>query len=156
MSGAADTRTADLWILPEIYGRGVRETRHRTPWRRMNAGARRLPGARSRPGALGAWAARLKNSDQAQWSLPLVWRIIGFVATRVSDLPSEVQALLGEHLPRFRFFLVDLLLRQLALRFGPLPVGLTERVRAGSDDDVARWAERVPAAASLDHVFAGG
>ena len=48
----------------------------------------------------------------------------------------------------------ELLLRQLELRFGSLPAGLPERVRAGSDDEVARWAERVLSAPSLEDVFA--
>ena len=47
-----------------------------------------------------------------------------------------------------------LLLRQLALRFGNLPEGVSERVQQASDTDLTRWAERVITAASLHEVFA--
>lgn len=47
-----------------------------------------------------------------------------------------------------------LLLRQLALRFGDLPEGVSERVQQAADDDLACWAERIITAASLDEVFA--
>lgn len=48
----------------------------------------------------------------------------------------------------------ELLLRQLSLRFGMLPGSVTQQVQAASDSDLARWAERVITAASLDEVFA--
>ena len=47
----------------------------------------------------------------------------------------------------------NLLIHQLGIRFGALPVGTVERIRAGTADDHARWAERLLTAASLDTVF---
>ena len=48
----------------------------------------------------------------------------------------------------------DLLIRQLGVRFGELPAGTIERVRAGTADDHDRWAERLLSAPSLDAMFA--
>ena len=48
----------------------------------------------------------------------------------------------------------ELLLRQLELRFGNLPEGVSKRVQQASDTDLTRWVERVITAASLDEVFA--
>ncbi|HEU4412187.1 MAG TPA: DUF4351 domain-containing protein [Polyangiaceae bacterium] len=47
------------------------------------------------------------------------------------------------------------LLKQLALRFGPVPEGVEARVRSASEAELDRWAERVLTAASLDDVLAG-
>lgn len=49
----------------------------------------------------------------------------------------------------------ELLLRQLALRFGDLPAAVTERVNEAGAADLGRWAERILDAKSLDDVFAG-
>jgi hypothetical protein len=46
------------------------------------------------------------------------------------------------------------LLKQLALRFGPVPEGIVARVRSASEAELDRWVERVLTAASLDDVFA--
>ena len=48
----------------------------------------------------------------------------------------------------------ETILRQLQKRFGALPVGTAERVRAGSAADVERWTDRVLDARSLADVFA--
>ena len=48
----------------------------------------------------------------------------------------------------------ELLLRQLKLRFGDPPDAVTARLQCASDEDLARWAERILAASSLDDVFA--
>jgi len=48
----------------------------------------------------------------------------------------------------------ELLLRLLKLRFGDPPGDVTARLRSASDEDLARWAERILAASSLDDVFA--
>ena len=47
----------------------------------------------------------------------------------------------------------DLLIRLLGTRFGALPTDTIERIRTGTTDDHARWAERVLTATSLDGVF---
>jgi hypothetical protein len=46
------------------------------------------------------------------------------------------------------------LLKQLALRFGPVPEGVEKRVRSASEGELDRWVELVLTAASLDDVFA--
>lgn len=66
------------------------------------------------------------------------------------DQTSLVNAARGEGRAEGR---ADLLIRQLGVRFGALPAGTTERIRAGTADDQARWAERLLTAASLDEVF---
>ena len=48
---------------------------------------------------------------------------------------------------------VELLLRQLSLRFGSLPEATAERVQRATDVALARWADRVLTATSLDEVF---
>ncbi len=45
------------------------------------------------------------------------------------------------------------LVRLLATRFGPLPEPVVDRLRAGTEADHARWAERLLTAPSLDAVF---
>lgn len=45
------------------------------------------------------------------------------------------------------------LLRLLVTRFGPLPEAVVARLRAGTEADHARWAERLLTAPSLDAVF---
>lgn len=47
----------------------------------------------------------------------------------------------------------NVLIRQLALRFGELPAGVAERIRAGTEADHLRWTERVLTAPSLDAVL---
>lgn len=49
---------------------------------------------------------------------------------------------------------VEVLLRQLGVRFGALEAGVADRVCTGSDEEVARWTERVLDAPSVDEVFA--
>ena len=49
----------------------------------------------------------------------------------------------------------EVLLRQLALRFGTLPDSVWERVGGAGSEDLERWAERILDATSLDDVFAG-
>ena len=48
----------------------------------------------------------------------------------------------------------ELLLRQLKLRFGDPTDDVAARLQSASDEDLARWAERILAASSLDDVFA--
>ncbi len=50
--------------------------------------------------------------------------------------------------------LAELLLRQLALRFGDVPDAVGERVRGASASELEAWAEAVLVAASLDEVLA--
>ncbi len=50
----------------------------------------------------------------------------------------------------------ELLLRQLATRFGPPPDAVITRVQTGSSADVDRWAVRILHAQTLDDVFVGG
>jgi hypothetical protein len=46
------------------------------------------------------------------------------------------------------------LLKQLALRFGPVSEAIEKRVRSASEVELDRWLERVLTAASLEGVFA--
>ncbi len=47
----------------------------------------------------------------------------------------------------------EVLLRQLQLRFGPLPVDVTARITAADVETLLRWSERVLSASTLDTVF---
>ena len=47
----------------------------------------------------------------------------------------------------------NVLIRLLALRFGELPAGVAERIRAGTEADHLRWTERVLTAPSLEAVL---
>jgi Domain of unknown function (DUF4351) len=49
---------------------------------------------------------------------------------------------------------VEVLLRQLRLRFGALPEDVTARLNAADSETLLRWSERVLSAATLDAVFA--
>lgn len=49
----------------------------------------------------------------------------------------------------------DVLLRQLAKRFGPLPDGVVTRIRAATPPELDTWALRLLDARGLDEVFAG-
>ncbi len=49
---------------------------------------------------------------------------------------------------------VEVVLRQLRLRFGPLPEDVTARINAADAETLLRWSERVLSAATLDAVFA--
>jgi hypothetical protein len=49
---------------------------------------------------------------------------------------------------------IAILLRQLELRFGPLPEPLIARVRAGTKEQFETWAERVVTVDRLEDVFA--
>jgi hypothetical protein len=49
----------------------------------------------------------------------------------------------------------EILLRQLARRFGTLPESVKARVASAGADDLERWSDRILDAASLDAVFAG-
>jgi hypothetical protein len=46
------------------------------------------------------------------------------------------------------------LLRQLEIRFGPLPESVAARVETGVEEELATWSERAVMAATLDEVFA--
>ena len=48
----------------------------------------------------------------------------------------------------------ELLLQQLAWRFGELPQAITERVNRATGDELEHWGKRILGAASLDDVFA--
>ena len=48
---------------------------------------------------------------------------------------------------------IQMLTRQLTVRFGPLPETAVERIRGGTASDHERWAERLLTAASLEAVF---
>lgn len=48
----------------------------------------------------------------------------------------------------------DVLLEQLAERFGELPADIIERVRVAESDELKQWAHRVLTAGSLQAVFA--
>jgi predicted transposase YdaD len=48
----------------------------------------------------------------------------------------------------------EVVLRQLRLRFGPLPEDVTARINAADAETLLRWSERVLSAATLDAVFA--
>jgi hypothetical protein len=47
----------------------------------------------------------------------------------------------------------QVLLRQLALRFGNLPQGTGEQVESADADTLLRWSERILTAETLDEVF---
>ena len=47
-----------------------------------------------------------------------------------------------------------MLLRQLRLRFGPLPTDAVARVQAAAPETLVHWSERVLSAATLEEVFA--
>ncbi|AHH16372.1 hypothetical protein NONO_c15710 [Nocardia nova SH22a] len=47
-----------------------------------------------------------------------------------------------------------LLLRQLTVKFGPLPDHVIDRVRAGNPAELETWAERILTATTLDQFFA--
>jgi hypothetical protein len=49
----------------------------------------------------------------------------------------------------------EVLLRQLALRFGTLPESVKARVDGAGSEDLERWVVRILDAVSLDDVFAG-
>jgi Domain of unknown function (DUF4351) len=49
----------------------------------------------------------------------------------------------------------DVLLRQLARRFGALPESIKARVDSAGTDALERWCDRLLDAASLDDLFAG-
>jgi hypothetical protein len=46
------------------------------------------------------------------------------------------------------------LLRLLALKFGPLPVEVVDRIQAGDSAELETWTERVLTATTLDEFFA--
>lgn len=48
----------------------------------------------------------------------------------------------------------DLLLRLLRKRFGELPAGVVARIDAADEPSIARWAEQLLTAGTLDAVFA--
>ncbi len=50
---------------------------------------------------------------------------------------------------------LDILLRLLTRRFGPLPASVAQRVSNASADELLQWSERVLDAVRLDDVFAG-
>jgi hypothetical protein len=47
-----------------------------------------------------------------------------------------------------------ILLRQLTVKFGELPDGILQRIRAADDAYLERWAERILVARTIDDVFA--
>jgi hypothetical protein len=47
------------------------------------------------------------------------------------------------------------LLRQLALKFGPLPDAVRQRIDAATEDDLLAWSERVLTARALEDVLGG-
>jgi predicted transposase/invertase (TIGR01784 family) len=49
----------------------------------------------------------------------------------------------------------QLLLRQLALKFGPLPDAVRQRIDAATEDDLLAWSERVLTARALEDVLGG-
>ncbi len=50
----------------------------------------------------------------------------------------------------------EVLVRQLELKFGPLPTPYLERIRGADDAVLLRWAERLMMAVTLPAVFEGG
>jgi Domain of unknown function (DUF4351) len=50
----------------------------------------------------------------------------------------------------------DLLIKQLTLRFGPLPRAAMSRIQAAGPDQLEHWGERLLSASSLDDVFTPG
>jgi len=50
----------------------------------------------------------------------------------------------------------DLLLRQLELKFGPVPAAYAARVRKADEPVLQRWSERLLMAVNLPAVFEGG
>lgn len=46
-----------------------------------------------------------------------------------------------------------MLMKQLTLKYGPLPMTASERVQQASAEELDRWAERILSAASLDEVI---
>ena len=50
----------------------------------------------------------------------------------------------------------EVLVRQLELKFGPLPAPYLERIRSAGDTMLLRWSERVLMAVTLPAVFEGG
>jgi hypothetical protein len=49
---------------------------------------------------------------------------------------------------------VEVILRQIGVRFGGVDARLADRVCTASDEELSRWAERVLSAGSVDEVFA--
>jgi len=68
------------------------------------------------------------------------WRAEGEVRGEVRGRPKER---------------VELLLRQLSLRFGELPASTVERVRDASDAELTHWVDRILVADSVDALFRG-
>ena len=50
---------------------------------------------------------------------------------------------------------LNVLLRQLTRRFGPLDAATERRLQEASSEELERWADNILDAASLDEVFAG-
>ncbi|MBP2189363.1 hypothetical protein [Nocardia goodfellowii] len=51
--------------------------------------------------------------------------------------------------------MAEILLGQLAAKFGPMPADVALSVRSANFDQLALWASRVLTATSLDEVFEG-
>jgi hypothetical protein len=123
--------------------------------------------------AFDRWADLLRATDRGRGP-PRghdALRVIGYHALRVAEAPalvlhetferilqrpeetimSTAEKLKDEGMQKGR---VEVLLRQLAKRFGPVPEDLVERVRRGSTEDLERWTDRILDAATRDGVFA--
>jgi hypothetical protein len=51
---------------------------------------------------------------------------------------------------------VEVLLRQMARRFGPVPPAVESRVRAATPAELEAWTDRILTAPTLEAVFANG
>ncbi|GAB5549478.1 MAG: hypothetical protein SangKO_092380 [Sandaracinaceae bacterium] len=94
----------------------------------------------------------------------LVSEVLGHVSPRVREEVMELEEMLAaKKLEQGRAEGraegraqrgAELVMKLLRLKFGAIDAGTEERVRAGSDADLDRWAERVLTASQLQDVFA--
>jgi hypothetical protein len=104
------------------------------------------------PGGLAALSALLEYAsrvaDVPPEKLEDFVRTLGPVAVEAYMTTAQRLTEQGEVAGQAKF-----LLRQLALRFAPLPEQITERVRHATPAELEGWADRVITAATLDEVF---
>ncbi|WP_231509481.1 DUF4351 domain-containing protein [Nocardia sp. NRRL WC-3656] len=79
-------------------------------------------------------------------------RNLGRVVDQLGPLAKEIAITTAEQLRAEGE--AKTLLRQLALKFGPLPDEVVDRIHAGDSAELETWAERVLTATTLDEFFA--
>ena len=80
----------------------------------------------------------------AEWSDSNEEKDIAMVATQAYEEIKEEGRREGRE---------ELLLRQLARKFGDVPAGVEARIHAASADDLDRWGEALVLATSLEAIF---